>query len=284
MASFTANLPSLSPLPSALAAGGSGPGPFQPFPTSTGPLNQVTNSAGDLAGNIISNVNSALGNINGLSGAALSSVMGQLSSVLGANFPIANADPTSLGAVTGAAGRVISNGAAGTNNPVGGLIPTASAIIAGVSSELLAAGIPVATPGPLFQPTVTPPVINNVLPFLGKAVQEVTKTVIPQPVRSTGKPSDIISTPTPTIDEPNVISHLTTIIQGTSTVLPVVITILNGKATVVPLVKMIVDGKEKDLPVVGADLSSGVGKVGAVKEILDGNGNGGKQRRGRGGV
>ena len=282
MASFTANLPSLSSLPSAVNMAGSGLGPFQPFPTSTGPLSQATNSAGDLAGNFINNVNSALGNINGLSGAILSSFMGQLSSVLGANFPIANADSTSLGAVTGATGRVLSNGAATANNPLGGLIPTASAIIAGVSSELLAAGVPVATPGPLFQPTVTAPVINNVLPVLGKAVQEVTRTVIPQPVRSTGIPGDIIFTPTPAIDEPNVISHLTTIIQGTSTVLPVVITVLNGKATVVPLLKMVVDGKEKDLPVVGVDLSSGVGKVGAVKEVL--NGDSVKRRRGRGRV
>ncbi|PVH84054.1 hypothetical protein DL98DRAFT_652099 [Cadophora sp. DSE1049] len=352
MASFTASLPSLSPLPSAFSMAGSGSGPFQPFPTSSGPSSQATTTAGDLAGNIINNVNSALGNVNGLSGAISSSVMGQLSSVLGANFPFGIANPTSLGAATGAAGNLISSatgaaaisnpadgliptgtgivgsvagnvlsnvpslggnpaagivptgasivsgvasglvaaGVPGANNPNGGLLPTVSAIIGGVNSDLLGAGIPVATPGSLFQPTVTIPVINNVLPVLGKAVQEVTRTVIPQPLQSTGiqvsSASDIHSMLTPWIDEPNVISHLMTTIQDSPTVLPVVITVVNGKPTVVPLVKMVVDGREKDLPVVGVDLGGGRGKVEAVKGVLDGegNGNGGKRRRVRGGI
>ncbi|KAK0113372.1 hypothetical protein ONS95_013626 [Cadophora gregata] len=379
LASFTANLPSLSSLPSAVSIGGSGTGLFQLSPTLSGSSNQAA-STGDLDGNIINNVNSALGNINGLSGVILSSVMGQLSSVLGANFPFGIANPTNLSPLTGpaanlissvtgaaairnpagglipsatglvgsvegnvlsnipsvggnpaagliptatglvesVAGNVLSNipsiggnpvaglvptavaivsgvasdlvaaGVPGPNNPAGGLVPTASAIIAGVNSDLLAAGIPVATPAPIFQPTVTLPVVNNVLPILGKAIQEVTRTVIPQPLRSTGpeesSATDIVSTLMASIDDSNVISHLTTMVQGTPTILPVVITVLNGKPTVVPLVKMVVDGREKDLPVVGVDLHSGVGKVEAVKEVLDGNGDGSgrKRRRGKG--
>ncbi|KAL2060580.1 hypothetical protein VTL71DRAFT_9221 [Oculimacula yallundae] len=314
MASFTANLPSLSSVVSALTTGMIS-GPLQAFPTSSGPLNQATNSAGGLAGNIINNVNSALGNIDGLSGAILNSVMGQLSSVLGSNFPLDNVAPTNLGAVTsavggllpsvtGLAGGVISNGVAAVSNVAGGLVPTvtgivgnivdnvlptlpglggspatAGGIIPGLTGDLLPAGIPVATPAPIFQPTVSIPVINNVLPILVKAVQPpITRTVLPQPLASASTATSIQTSSTTSDIGPNIISHLTTTIQGTPTVLPVVITVLNGKPTVVPLVKMIIDGREKDLPVVGVDLGV-LGKVEAVKDVLDGSG---KRRRNRG--
>ncbi|KAH7379919.1 hypothetical protein BKA64DRAFT_686653 [Cadophora sp. MPI-SDFR-AT-0126] len=317
MASFTANLPSQSSLPSALAAAGSGSGPFQPFPTSSGALGQAKISAGGLAGDIINSVNSALGNVNGLSGAILNSVMGQLSSVLSANFPLISSVtgaaainnpagviiPTATGIVGSVAGNVLSNipslrgnpaaglvptgaaiingvasdwtaaGIPGADNTIDGLIPAASAIIGGVNSDLLGASIPIATPGPLFQPTSTIPAINNVLPVLGKAVKEVTRTVIPQPLRSTSilasSATSIAATPSPSKDHPNVISHLTTTIRGTSTILPVVITVLSGQPTVVPLVKMVIDGKEKDMPVVGVDLTGDIGKIEAVKGVFD---------------
>ncbi|KAH7327019.1 hypothetical protein BKA65DRAFT_509741 [Rhexocercosporidium sp. MPI-PUGE-AT-0058] len=343
MASFTPNLLSLPS--AAFAIMNTGAESMSAFPTSSRPLNQATTTTRDLAGNIINSVNSALGNVDGLSGTILSSVMGQLSSVLGANFPLGNANPTSLGdpggnlitSATGAAGNVLSNGAAAVSNPAGclipttigiggnpnaGLVPTATAlissvasqlvaagvpgannpaggfdstaagIIAAVNSDLLAADVPNATSAPLFQPSATRsatiPVINNMFPVLGKAVQQqATKTVIPQPLPTSSVPINP-STPASTAakDEPNVISHLTTTIQSTPTVLPVVITILNGKPTVVPLLKIVIDGREKDLPVVGVDLGAGIGRVEAVKGVLDGKGaadsDDGKRSRGRG--
>ncbi|CZT05812.1 uncharacterized protein RCO7_03951 [Rhynchosporium graminicola] len=138
MPSFTANLPTLPFAASALTTSlGSVSGLVPASFPSTGPLNQATSIVGNLAGNIINNVNSALGNIDGLSGAILNSVIGQLSSVLGSNFPsVTGATGGLIPSVTSLAGGVISNGAAAVSNlPAGGLIPSVTSLAGGVISN-----------------------------------------------------------------------------------------------------------------------------------------------------
>ncbi|KAI6711692.1 hypothetical protein JHW43_005757 [Diplocarpon mali] len=186
MAGFTARLPSLAPIPSLLPGIGLSTNSLQAFKTSPNGFTQAAsaNLASDVLSNAIGNVNSALGNINGLSGAVLSSVMGELSSAFGAaNSAIGNANPTSIAAVTvtgggllssttGLEGGLLSNGAASGSNVAGGLIPTATSLVGDAAGGLVpSASATIGSVAGALQPPGISGLNSDVLSSVGAVLQ-----------------------------------------------------------------------------------------------------------------
>ncbi|PBP26762.1 WSC domain-containing protein [Diplocarpon rosae] len=151
MASFTASRPSLTSIPPLLPSVGLDTDSLQAFRTSPNGFSQATgaNVASSVLSDVIGDVNSALENINGLSGAVLSSVMEELSSAVGAaNSAIGNANPTIIAAVTAAgggllsssavlAGGFLSSGAVAGSNAAGVLVPTATSLVGDAAGGLV---------------------------------------------------------------------------------------------------------------------------------------------------
>ncbi|KAI9052078.1 hypothetical protein LZ554_004331 [Drepanopeziza brunnea f. sp. 'monogermtubi'] len=255
----------------------------------------ATSLAGDIASNAVSTGAAALSNL--------------VSTTIPLASPIVGAGDNLLSSATVLAGGVLSNGAAAAGglipsaislagNAGSDTIPAATGAIGDVASNAIPNSVPALTVAALAgsvqgatHPAILASVAGNTqsasLPVPAQIVPTTTAPVFPLPALggvfrevSSGKAVTAGAVGSVKRDEPNVISRLTMVLDGTKTVLPVVITIIDGKPTVVPLVRA---GSEVSEPLLGVEMG-GIGervKVGAVAGIFAGSsgGGGGKRRR-----
>ncbi|KUJ23783.1 uncharacterized protein LY89DRAFT_776028 [Mollisia scopiformis] len=280
MASFTAQPPSfLSTLPTALATT-TGPGTVTcidgsvvqrpqdclngiseatsslgAFVTSLSPtLSQATNLAGSAVGGAetalnpaLANVNSALAQVSGLSGGLLSTIMANLASALGAaNTLGSNAQPTAASLV-GNAGILLSS----VNTLEGNDISQATALANTLAGNVIATGVSVVGNGANNAASAINVLAGNAIPTATAAIGNVVGN-LPGLIRDVKEGG-------------NTIGHITTILNGQSTILPIVVTILNGEPTVVPVVNMVVNGASTNLPVLNGASGQSARLVGRAR-------------------
>lgn len=211
-------------------------------------LGQATNVAGIVVASAATSLNPALAQASGIANNLLNTLAANLNPALGAaNSRVGNVQPIATSVVGNAAGNLLSSvdigaeniaakATAAANNPPGNIIATAVSVAGNAAGNVVSVGNGVAGIGNII-PTATAVignVIANALPGLIKEVQQ----------------------------GGNTISHITTTINGQSTILPVVITVLNGAPTAVPVVNVVVNGASTDLPIFNGPLGQPIRLVG----------------------
>lgn len=229
----------------------------------SGVLSQATSLAGGVVGGAatalnppMANVNSALAQVGSLTGGLLSTIMANVASALGAaDSLVSNAQPTL------AIEKAASNLLAEITTLTGDILPQATDVVNFLADN---AGNVLSNAN-----TLAP----NVVPAATGPVENIAKAIFPT---ATAVIAKVVGNALPGVfkevkEAGNTISHITTIVNGQSTVLPIVLAVLNGKPTAIPVVNMIANGAPTNIPVLNE-------APGQPAKLL-GDGGGLKQRR-----
>lgn len=199
---------------------------------------------------MITNVVSALSNVQGLTGDLLSTVMSDVASALAVPNHI-----TGSVLPTGGALAVAGPGGAAAGN----IVSASGDIAASAGDGMPSAGnvLPSITGGALAIAGAGGLAAGNVAPTLSGGVNTLAGNGI---------------TVAGNAGAGNILGHLETMVNGVPTLLPIVTTVLNGKPTTVPVVDMMVNGVPTMLPVVndGAGLLTGLNGGGSGTGITKG--------------
>jgi hypothetical protein len=249
MASFTANpltLSTLVPLGSVV-------------PVGTGSITCVD-------GSVVMMSKDCLNGVIGATGTSTSNIV-QLTIINMAMAAVSNA-PSSANRL---AGSLLSTANTGVASILSNIQSTASNSINSLAGGLLStAQVGVVSVFSNVQPTAAAGITNtagNLLSTVGADISTAVGNVLPTASTVNNLPGDILagSAKGATNQAANIVSQLSTIINGQSTVLPVVLTALNGNPTAVPMINTVMNGVATNLPVLNAPVGQLAQTLGLAK-------------------